>query len=210
MKKPKIECDSDLLIGAYQLESIYKSPLLDNWLNATYPLEDFQLRAIEKLSKNYQREGDAWNEEELKVRFIALVIEIVNIDEEGKIKLFLERNISAEVGDYQISVNVDLMFAGQIGRNTPSHPYFFLQELKKGKKSTNDPEGQMLAAMIASQKINNDNKPIYGAYQVGRNWIFSILSGKEYHISRQFDVSNQDDLKSSIFNLKRIKDLVLA
>jgi hypothetical protein len=106
MKKPKIECDSDILIGAYQLESIYKSPLLDNWLNATYPLEDFQLRAIEKLSKNYQREGDAWNEEELKVRFIALVIEIVNIDEEGKIKLFLERNISAEVGDYQISVNV--------------------------------------------------------------------------------------------------------
>jgi transcriptional antiterminator len=210
MKKPKIECDSDLLIGAYQLESIYKSPLLDNWLNATYPLEDFQLRAIEKLSKNYQREGDAWNEEELKVRFIALVIEIVNIDEEGKIKLFLERNISAEVGDYQISVNVDLMFAGQIGRNTPSHPYFFLQELKKGKKSTNDPEGQMLAAMIASQKINNDNKPIYGAYQVGRNWIFSILSEKEYHISRQFDVSNAEDLKSSIFNLKRIKDLVLA
>jgi hypothetical protein len=173
-------------------------------------LEDFQLKAIERLSKNYEREGDSWNEEELKVRFIALVIEIVNIDEEGKIKLFLERNISAEVGDYQISVNVDLMFAGQIGRNTPSHPYFFLQELKKGKKSTNDPEGKMLAAMIASQSINNDNKPIYGAYQVGRNWIFGILFENEYHISRQFDVSNPIDLKSSIFNLKRIKDLVLA
>jgi hypothetical protein len=210
MKKPKIECDSDLLIGAYQLESIYNSPLLDNWLNSTYPLEDFQLKAIDRLSKNYEREGDSWNEEELKVRFIALVIEIVNIDEEGKIKLFLERNISAEVGDYQISVNVDLMFAGQIGRNTPSHPYFFLQELKKGKKSTNDPEGQMLAAMIASQQINNDNKPIYGAYQVGRNWIFSILNGKEYHVTRQFDVSKPEDLKASIFNLKRIKDLVLA
>ncbi len=210
MKKPKIECDSDLLIGAYQLESVYKSPLLDNWLNATYPLEDFQLKAIDRLSKNYEREGDSWNEEELKVRFIALVIEIVNIDVEGKIKLFLERNISAEVGDYQISVNVDLMFAGQIGRNTPSHPYFFLQELKKGKKSTNDPEGQMLAAMIASQQINNDNKPIYGAYQVGRNWIFAILHGKEYHVSRQFDVSKPEDLKASIFNLKRIKDLVLA
>lgn len=210
MKKPKIECDSDILIGTYQLVSIFKSTLLDNWLNSTYLLEDFQLKAIERLSKNYEREGDSWNEEELKVRFIALVIEIVNIDEEGKIKLFLERNISAEVGEYQISVNVDLMFAGQIGRNTPSHPYFFLQELKKGKKSTNDPEGQMLAAMVASQKINDDNKPIYGAYQVGRNWIFSILFEKEYHISRQFDVSKAEDLKSSIFNLKRIKDLVLA
>ena len=210
VKKPKIECDSDILIGVYQLETIFKSSLLDNWLNATYPLEDFQLKAIERLSKNYEREGDSWNEEELKVRFIALVIEIVNIDEEGKIKLFLERNISAEVGNYQISVNVDLMFAGQIGRNTPNHPYFFLQELKKGKKSTNDPEGQMLAAMIASQKINNDNKPIYGAYQVGRNWIFGILLGNEYHISRQFDVSNPKDLTYSIFNLKRVKDLVLA
>ena len=82
--------------------------------------------------------------------------------------------------------------------------------MKKGKKSTNDPEGQMLAAMIASQKINNDNKPIYGAYQVGRNWIFGILLGNQYHISRQFDVSNPIDLKLSIFNLKRVKDLVLS
>lgn len=210
MKKPKIECDSDLLIGVYKLKTVFKSSLLDNWLNATYPLENFQLKWIEKLSKNYEREGDSWNEEELKVRFIALVIEIVDIDEEGVIKLFLERNISTEVDDYLISVNVDLMFAGQIGRNTPNHPYFFLQELKKGKKSTNDPEGQMLAAMIASQKINNDNKPIYGAYQVGRNWIFCILSGKDYHISSQFDVADSNDLKSIIFNLKRIKDLVLA
>ena len=52
--------------------------------------------------------------------------------------------------------------------------------------------------------------PFNGAYQVGRNWIFSILSGNQYHISRQFDVSNTDDLKSAIFNLKHIKDLVLA
>ena len=210
MKKPKIECDSDLLIGVYKLKTVFKSPLLDNWLKATYPLEDFQLKWIEKLSKNYEREGDSWNKEELKVRFIALVIEIVDIDEEGVIKLFLERNISTEVDDYLISVNVDLIFAGQIGRNTPNHPYFFLQELKKGKKSTNDPEGQMLAAMIASQKINDDGKPIYGAYQVGRNWIFCILNGKEYHISGQFDVADSNDLKSIIFNLKRIKDLVLA
>ena len=76
MKKPKIECDSDLLIGVYKLKTVFKSSLLDNWLNATYPLENFQLKWIEKLSKNYEREGDSWNEEELKVRFIALVIEI--------------------------------------------------------------------------------------------------------------------------------------
>ena len=208
-KKPKIECDSDLLIGVYELKTIFQSKFLDNWLSAKFELDEFQIKWIEKLSKNYEREGDSWNEEELKVRFIALILEIVNIDEDGKIKTFLERNLSTEIGDYLISVNVDLMFAGQIGRNTPNHPYFFLQELKKGKKSTNDPEGQMLAAMLVSQKLNNDDKPIYGAYQVGRNWIFTILENKNYHISEQYDVAKPEKLTEIIYILKRIKDLVL-
>ena len=208
-KKPKIDCDSDLLIGVYGLHTIFKTELLNNWLSAKFELDEFQIKWIEKLSKNYEREGDSWNEEELKVRFIALILEIVNIDEDGKIKTFLERNLSTEIGDYLISVNVDLMFAGQIGRNTPNHPYFFLQELKKGKKSTNDPEGQMLAAMLVSQKLNNDGKPIYGAYQVGRNWIFTILENKNYHISEQYDVAKPEKLTEIIYILKRIKDLVL-
>jgi hypothetical protein len=208
-KKPKIECDSDLLIGTYELQTVFKTQLLDNWLSAKFELDDFQIKWVERLSKNYEKEGDSWNEEELKVRFIALILEIVNIDEEGKIKTFLERNLSLEIGNYLISVNVDLMFAGQIGRNTPNHPYFFLQELKKGKKSTNDPEGQMLAAMLVAQQLNNDGKPIYGAYQVGRNWIFTILEGKNYHISGQYDVANKEKLIEIIYILKRIKDLVL-
>ena len=209
IKKPKIDCDSDLLIGTYQLQTVFKSELLDNWLSAKFILDDFQQNWVLRLSNKYEKEGDSWNEEELKVRFIALILEIVNIDEDGKIKTFLERNLSSEIGDYLISVNVDLMFASQIGRNTPNHPYFFLQELKKGKKSTNDPEGQMLAAMLVSQKLNNDGKPIYGAYQVGRNWIFTILEGKNYHISEQYDVAKPEKLTEIIYILKRIKDFVL-
>ena len=209
IKKPKIDCDSDLLIGTYQLQTVFKSELLDNWLSAKFILDDFQQNWVIRLSNKYEKEGDSWNEEELKVRFIALILEIVNIDEDGKIKTFLERNLSSEIGDYLISVNVDLMFASQIGRNTPNHPYFFLQELKKGKKSTNDPEGQMLAAMLVSQKLNNDGKPIYGAYQVGRNWIFTILEGKNYHISEQYDVAKPEKLTEIIYILKRIKDFVL-
>ncbi len=210
MKNPKLPFDMDIILDSFQLETVQKSQLLDNWLNSTYPLNNWQKEMIVILSNNYAIEGDYWNEEELKVRFLAVILQIVDIDEQGKIKAFLERNITAEINEYTISVNVDLMFAGQIGRNTPNHPYFFLQELKKGKKSTNDPEAQMLAAMLASQKINNDNKPIYGAYQVGRNWIFSILQDNKYHISSQYDVADSNDLTSIIYILKRIKDLVLA
>ena len=210
MKNPKLPFDMDIILDSFQLVTVQKSKLLDNWLNSTYPLNDWQRGMIVTLSNNYSIEGDYWNEEELKVRFLAVILQIVEIDEQGKIKAFLERNITAEINGYTISVNVDLMFASQIGRNTPNHPYFFLQELKKGKKSTNDPEAQMLAAMLASQKINNDNKPIYGAYQVGRNWIFSILKDNDYHISSQYDVADSNDLTSIIYILKRVKDLVLA
>jgi hypothetical protein len=209
MKKPKLPFDMDVILDAFQLETILTSNLLDNWLNSNYPLSNLEENTIIQLSNNYAVEGDYWNEEELKVRFLAVILQIVDIDVHGKIKAFLERNITAEVDNFSISVNVDLMFASQIGRNTPSHPYFFLQELKKGKKSTNDPEAQMLSAMLASQKINNDEMPIYGAYQVGRNWIFGILEGKNYHISPQYDVANPEELKAIIYILKKVKDLVL-
>jgi hypothetical protein len=208
-QKPKLPFEMDIILDAFQLETVLKSELLDNWTNFEYALNESDKNTIDKLSKNYEREGDYWNEEELKVRFIAIILQLVNIDEPGKIKAFLERNISTEIDEYLISVNVDLMFASQIGKNTPTHPYFFLQELKKGKKSANDPEAQMLAAMLASQKLNNDGKPIYGAYQVGRNWIFTILEGKNYHISEQYDVAKPEKLTEIIYILKRIKDLVL-
>jgi hypothetical protein len=209
IRNPKLPFEMDIILDAFQLETVLKSTLLDNWTNFEYTLSEADKRIIDKLSKNYELEGDYWNEEELKVRFIAIILQLIDIDEPGKLKAFLERNISTEIGEYLISVNVDLMFASQIGRNTPTHPYFFLQELKKGKKSANDPEAQMLAAMIASQKLNNDGKPIYGAYQVGRNWIFTILENKNYHISKQYDVSNPEKLTEIVYILKRIKDLVL-
>lgn len=209
VKHPKLPFEMDIILDAFQLITPRHSDLLNNWLNSKYPLTESQKNQIIALSEHYFNEGDYWNEEELKVRFLAIILQLVNIDEPGKIKAFLERNISTEMGNYLISVNVDLMFASQIGRNTPTHPYFFLQELKKGKKSTNDPEAQMLAAMLASQKLNNDGKPIYGAYQVGRNWIFTILEDKNYHISEQYDVAKPEKLTQIIYILKRIKDLVL-
>lgn len=207
--KNKVILEIDWLLDFFELKVLEESDLLKNWLSASYDLEPLQIALIEKLSKSYKKEGDAWNEEELKVRFLAHLLFLSDLEVPNKIKAFLERNLTADYKDYKISVDVDLMLASQKGLNTPKIPYFFLQELKKGKKSSNDPEAQMLAAMLAAQILHKDEKPVLGGYVVGRLWFFSVLEGKNYTLSPALDITKVPDLIQVICCLRKIKELVL-
>lgn len=207
--KNKVILETDWLLDFFELRVLEESDLLKNWLSANYNLEPLQIALIEKLSKSYKKEGDAWNEEELKVRFLAHLLFLSDLEVPNKIKIFLERNLTADYKDYKISVDVDLMLASQKGLNTPKIPYFFLQELKKDKKSSNDPEAQMLAAMLAAQILHKDEKPVLGGYVVGRLWFFSVLEGKNYTLSPALDITKVPDLIQVICCLRKIKELVL-
>ncbi len=144
------------------------------------------------------------------MRFLSVILQIAKPEEKQKIKTFFERNIRADYESYEISVDVDLMLASVKGLNTPKTPYFFLQELKKGKKATNDPEAQMLAAMLAAQIQNQDSKPVFGGYVVGRLWFFAILEGRNYSLSSAFDITQQPDIEQVICCLRKLKELVLS
>ncbi|MCU0391948.1 MAG: hypothetical protein MUE81_12585 [Thermoflexibacter sp.] len=205
--KKKVTLDTDWLLDFFQLQKT-GNPLLNQWTSRKYELEQAQKDLIVNLSNTYDYEGDAWNEEELKVRFLAHIILIANMEIPNKVKTFLERNISANYEDYMISVDVDLMLASVKGLNTPKTPYFFLQELKKDKKSSNDPEAQMIAAMIVAQILNSQQQPIFGGYVVGRFWFFAIIEGKNYSLSHAFDITKTEDLEQVIFCLRAIKEMV--
>ncbi len=206
--KNKIILETDWVLDFFDLKAISQSNILQGWLDSKYMLETSELDFLEQLAVNYRREGDSWNEEELKVRFLAEVLRIAKPEEKDKIKTFLERNITAEYKDYTISVDVDLMMASTKGLNTPKKPYFFLQELKKGKKATNDPEAQMLAAMLAAQILNEDYHVVFGGYVVGRFWFFSVLEDKNYALSQAFDVTKIADLEQVIYCLRKIKEMI--
>jgi hypothetical protein len=210
MDTQKIIFDIDWLLDTFQLNSLTAHQLLTDWQSAQYSFDEAQKSTIQILSDLYLYEGDMWNEEELKMRLIIPILQLVNIEQKDKIKVFLERNIAAVIQKYRISVDVDLMIAKPKGKNTPQIPYFFLQELKKGKKSSNDPEAQMLAAMLAAQVQNNNGKPIFGGYMVGRNCFFSILVDRNYILSKQLDITETADLEQVIAMLKKLKEMVLA
>jgi hypothetical protein len=112
------------------------------------------------------------------------------------------------VRETEISVICDAFLASPLGINTPKKPYFFLQEFKKGKKSQDDAEGQMLIAMLIAQELNKDDNPVYGCYLQGRYWYFSTLLHDNYCLSRSFDATQPLELAQIIHILQNLKNII--
>jgi hypothetical protein len=101
------------------------------------------------------------------------------------------------------------MIATPFGVNTPLKPYFFLQEFKK-QRNAPDAEGQMLAAMLVAQQINDNEKPIYGCFLQGKNWTFTTLQQQNYCISRQYDATQPTELSHILGVLLHLKHIILT
>ena len=209
MEAVKLNLDIDSYLVHFNLPRFRTGRLLDEWITATGMLSEYEEKRVEKLYKKAVKSGDGWNEEELKMKFISLLFDLADIEEEDKIVSFYERPMVAVVKNAKISVICDCLLASSAGIASPRTPYFFLQEFKKQKGDSNDPEAQMLAAMLVAQHRNADQKPIYGAWLVGSIWNFTLLLDNQYFVSRKFDASNLPDLHQIVFILRRLKTLIL-
>ncbi|MEY4928079.1 MAG: hypothetical protein RI894_2515 [Bacteroidota bacterium] len=201
----------DTLLGYIRIYGDF-APLSD-WLSATTPtVPDSALLAAEPLRMHLGLAVDSFNEDELKMQFIAPLLLIVNFTKFNKYRLFSQRKIGTMVT--LVNGTADLL-AGRVeamvalGRQNPSHPYFFIHEYKPFSKSTpSDPLGQLVAAMIVAQIENADQKPIYGLYVMGQYWSFVTLIGKEYSQSRSYDATKLDDLKRILQALFWVKQYI--
>jgi len=183
-----------------------QSNLLKAWLavHCSPAAEDEKL--LDTLRENLQNHVYDWNEEELKVKFIAPLLCLVNFDQEDY-QSFWDREISVIYEGEKLSGALDFVVAQ--GKRVPKRPYFFIHEYKKELESSNDPLGQLLIAMIAAQKLNGDQRPIYGAYVVGRLWNFIVLEGLDYTVSLAYDAT-KDELKDIFGILGNTKTIIEA
>jgi hypothetical protein len=145
-----------------------------------------------------------WNEWELKGKFIFPLLAAVNFDEE-LYQSFIEREISVEIEGDILSGKVDFFVAN--GKRYPKHPYFFIHEFKREHEASGDPLGQLLITMVAAQKLNNDDKPVYGCYVMGRLWFFVVLDGQDYATSLAYDAT-KDDINEIFILLKKAKGII--
>jgi len=173
----------------FGLQQIWECQLMRDWEKQNIEIQDFEKFFLLNLQKSLIRGGRAWNEVELENKFISPVIMTANIDDE-QISYFLERRLSATVGDYQLSGVVDGLIA--TGFREPNIPLFCLHEYKRSIDNQGAPDAQVLAAMLVAREQNNNQKPIYGVFVLGFNWNFMILNGNKYFIGRTYHADNEE------------------
>jgi len=215
-KTEKLSLDINTLLDVFNIEVAEKSPELDTWLAAHFELTEHHIQLLQTVQKNFLLQGDEWNEEELKVKFLSFLFFIADIDVPKKIQTFYERPLSAVVQGESLTVKCDCMVATPKGKGAPKKPYFFLQEFKRQKGDKADPEGQMFAAMLIARQLNQvdgiktpDPNPIYGAWLVGNQWRFTVLANNRYAYSRFYDATNYDTLLQIVFILRKLKELII-
>ncbi len=201
--------DGSEVLERFNIKKNMICPTLKEWLTVQGDLTSVELGILEDVRFDLERAGRYWNEEELKINFIAFVFYLAKINVVDKIQVFFERPLTGNVDNISISVKVDAMIASPTPANRPKVPYFFLQEFKRSLGDDHDPEGQMLAAMILAQELNHDNIPIYGCWLQGKFWNFTTLIGRDYCVSKSYDATDMEDLHQIVFILRKLKDLIL-
>jgi len=185
-----------------------QSDILKEWLKIRSPPSPEQEKQLDMLREKLLDHAWDWNELELTVKFIGPLLSLVNFDQENY-QSFLNREISVLCEDEILAGAVDFVVAQ--GRRSPKKPYFFIQEHKREKNSSDDPLGQLMIAMFAAQKLNNDGNAMYGAYIMGRYWNFVVLLGLEYSVSLTYDATKDEirDIHGILENTKGIiEDLI--
>jgi hypothetical protein len=186
----------DSIEEAFGLEQVFQLDELDELVSFSYQADEYETKYLSKLQAQFMLGGDYWNETELENKFISPLIVFSDISSQ-QYSYFLERDMAATIGEYQVSGKVDGLIAA--GFRNPKHPFFCLREYKRGTDPNGDPTGQTLIAMLAAQHLNEDHYPIYGCYVIGRTWYFMALHGRKYAISQDYSCASKE-----IFDIFRI------
>ena len=75
---------------------------LEDWLDASYVLDDFETRVLDELHADVVIDGNYWNEEELKIEMIGSMFRMAKVKVANLIKVFYKRELSATVEGYDL------------------------------------------------------------------------------------------------------------
>ena len=191
----------------FDIIQLKEMPLLEDWLKSTTTLDTYQTTLAEFIRTQLLDNADFWNEDELKLQFIAPLLLLVDYKIKD-CKVFSQRPLSATIKGIEIGGRVDFVLAK--GKQKPTKPYFFIHEYKQEtKKGSSDPKGQLLSEMLVAQVKNEDKNPVYGCYVLGRSWFFVVLNHNEYAVSNAYNASDED-IYVIIAILRKVKEYIQA
>jgi hypothetical protein len=184
-----------------------KHPLMQEWTDVTATLTNTEQEVFDYISDNLSQKIAGWNEEMLKMNFIAFVIFLGHLTETEQYKTYYESMLEATVDGNFLKVRADMMVASGI-LEYPKTPYFYFQEYKKTKDPKGDVTAQVLEAFLIAQELNKNNKPMYGCTVIGKYWEFMTMEQRTYCISKSYDCTEEDDLMQIIAILRKFKEIL--
>jgi hypothetical protein len=201
-----INWEEGLIIKTFGLTKIFEGfPLLDAWLTVENRLDTTDIQLLEKRRHKLLRSMSGWNEETLKMKFIAFILDMVEYDSDDFEGTF-DAELKGIVQGQRLSVIADYALSKST-YGFKEQPYFYFHEYKPRKRA-NDPFAQLLLAMLISQENYGQTKRLYGCAVIGENWYFMILDDKTYSISNAFVSTNADDLQNILLILRKFKHIL--
>jgi hypothetical protein len=179
--------------------------IFNEWFDFKYEISKYDEDYLTKLIKLNEYNIADYDEYQLLAHFISpLLYKVYFLGE--NFREWYQPHISGTVNEKRLYGRPDFMIAS--GNLEPEIPFFFLQEFKK-QKTSSDPLRQLLAQMTVAVE-NNKTKQMKGCYNIGRWWSFVILEknaeGKyKYYESRSFDSLDIDHIKKIYIYLKAVK-----
>jgi len=190
------------------IEQNYDWSIFEYWFNFKYEINQDEMEFLNYLILKNEPLIFKYHEEDLKANLITPLINKVDFFMmKEKIRNFYHEPLTYKTDRFIFNGRVDLVVSS--GLNRAKKPYFFIQEFKKTKE-TSDPEPQLLAEMISAVELNKSQN-MRGAFIIGKDWYFVILEklGKDkyqYFISKVFNSTKIEDFKKIYRNLQFIKN----
>jgi len=196
------------LRSAVSIKPITDETVFDKWFNYDYIVSEEEQFFLKELIANNQLRIASYSEEELKMKFIAPLLNKIDFTFE-ELTDWYERSISCKINDVDLGGTTDYLVAK--GIDEPELPYFFIQEFKPSR-SSGFPEYQLLAELLVALQLNQE-KQILGAYILGQLWIFMLLQkeGEQYYYYKSlgFNSLKEADLITIYRTLKGVKHYII-
>jgi len=150
-----------------QIDELLDEAVFDDWFQFDYTLTQDEDTFLQELITENWRYVDSYSEEELKAQIIIPLVNKVNFFQNG-VRGWYERPLKGTINGVILQGSPDYMVAS--GIETPTNPYFFIQEYKK-ELGDRHPKNPLLAEMMVALELNQMTT-IRGAFIIGRTWNF--------------------------------------
>lgn len=203
--------NDNILESCVDITKEFDKSRFNQWFEFEYKISNEESLFLENLIDLYGDFLEGYKEETLKAHFVIPILNKVNfLLREYRCSGLYEEVITYKTDKFIFNGTTDFIVSK--GLEKSERPYFFIQEFKRAEDFSN-PRPQLLSELITGVEINNWDS-IKGAYIVGSIWNFVILekigiNQYQYFLSKNFDSTKIEDLKSIYKNLLFIKNEII-